>query len=64
METSWNPTQQIVTDRRHALESASRDQRLLKRARRNRPQRRRTYRIALGRASDPSPSFYLPHPAT
>jgi len=63
METSWNPTQQTVNDRRTALQSAARNQRLLKRARRNKSQRRRTYRNALGRASDPSPSVYLPHPA-
>jgi hypothetical protein len=63
METSWNPTQQTVTERRNTLQSVARDQRRMKRARRNRTQRRRTYRIALGRASDPSPSVHLPHPA-
>src|SRR5687767_6288559 len=60
METSWNTTQQLVDDRRNALHSVARDQRLLKRARRNKKARRRTYRIAVGRASDPSPSVYLP----
>jgi hypothetical protein len=63
METSWNPTQQMVTDHRNALESAARDQRLLKRARRNRRQLRRTRRNALARVLDPSPSVYRPHPA-
>jgi hypothetical protein len=63
METSWNPTQQIVTDHRNALESAARDRRLMKRTRRNKRQLRRMRRSAFGRALDPSPSVYRPHPA-
>jgi len=64
METSWNPTQQIVSDRRAALESAARNQRLLKRSRRNRRQLWRAPLRVSGRLPDPSPSVYRPHPAT
>jgi hypothetical protein len=63
METSWNPTQQMVTDRRNLLESAARDRRLLKRVRRNKTQRRRPHRTAPGRGSDLSPTMYRAHPA-
>ena len=71
METSWNPTQQIVTDHRNALESAARDQRLVKRSRRNkwhlrrnRSQLRRTSWNAFDRVLDSLPAVQLRHPAT
>ena len=41
METSWNATQQLVTDHRTSLESAARDRRLVKRPRRNRRRKHR-----------------------
>jgi hypothetical protein len=70
METSWNATQQIVTDHRNSLESAARNQGLLKRARRNkrhlrrnRQQLRRPSWSAFGRGLDSSPSVHLRHPA-
>jgi hypothetical protein len=71
METSWNATQQMVTDHRNSLEAAARNQRLLKRVRRdkrhlrrNKPQLRRTSWSAFGRGLDSSPSVHLRHPAT
>ena len=64
METSWNATQQTVTDHRRSLETAAREQRFVKRVRRTKRQRRRAHRLALGRVSDPGPSTYQPHPAT
>jgi hypothetical protein len=63
METSWNATQQMVTDRRSSLESVARDRRLLKRVRRNKRQLRRTYRTGPARGPDPSPTLYRAHPA-
>ena len=71
METSWNATQQIVTDHRNSLEAAARDKRLLKRARRdkrhlrrNKQQQRRTSWSGFGHVFDSSPSVQLRHPAT